>query len=372
MKGQVANNAAVDAKLSDIDQSFLDLAAENIEQNEAARKLSDKDDVIVGMINVVDERMYKAEASAKVIDGRADVIEATLGNMKVDITTNANTIAKVSISAQVTRRALESTRRDLTAAAGVANRALKLASEPAFKKCPPISSPVESLAYSVSGKDIWPGTVATFLCPSVCEGGQDHRLRIKYFNGIGGGRVENLLSATSFRANTPSKTYDITSSSAKAQTTRSYGNNYGAEMRGYFKAPATGNHYFYLRSDDSSWVEVSTKPFPEHAMKIASKLNGCCREQGHNGAPIYMEKGKYYLTRTLMKEGGGGDYVYLGISWPGHTRVTRGMNGESAKYFECPPQEKVNVICKPDGTWSKHMCSTSGYTDSKTQFYFRS
>lgn len=37
---------------------------------------------------------------------------------------------------------------------------------------------------------------------------------------------------------------------------RDYSNNFGGVVKGYFKAPITGSYRFYLRSDDSSILEV--------------------------------------------------------------------------------------------------------------------
>lgn len=87
-------------------------------------------------------------------------------------------------------------------------------------------------------------------------------------------------------------------------------------------------------------------------------LNGCCREQV--GRSVYLVKGSYYFIRALVKEGGGGDYLHLSATWPGHTRETY-MVGRSisSMYFECPRRATSNIFCKSDGRWSKNPVSAA-------------
>ena len=65
------------------------------------------------------------------------------------------------------------------------------------------------------------------------------------------------------------------------------------------------SYRWYLRSDDSSFLDISTLAWPSHRMTRVVTLNGCCREQ--SGSSVYLRKGGFYLVRAIMKEGGGGE-----------------------------------------------------------------
>ena len=98
-----------------------------------------------------------------------------------------------------------------------------------------------------------------------------------------------------------------TSTTSRFQSRVDFAENYGGVVKGYsyFKAPITGSYQFFLRSDDSSILEISTAPWPAHQMTRVVTLDGCCREQP--GGTIPLQAGKYYLMRGIYKEGGGGE-----------------------------------------------------------------
>lgn len=100
-------------------------------------------------------------------------------------------------------------------------------------------------------------------------------------------------------------------------------NNYGAVISGLFIAPVDGDYKFYVRSDDASALYVTDSPLALSALKPASRPTadafelGCCGpfEEGEPATDVYTltaGSGKY-LT-MVWKEGGGGDWMQVGLS----------------------------------------------------------
>lgn len=95
------------------------------------------------------------------------------------------------------------------------------------------------------------------------------------------------------------------------------GNNYGQRIRGLLKAPATGNYSFWIASDDSSELHLSSDLSPSHTELIA-QINGYTGVRNWNDSfqvkkDIWLEAGQLYFIQALHKEGSGGDY--LSVAW---------------------------------------------------------
>lgn len=102
------------------------------------------------------------------------------------------------------------------------------------------------------------------------------------------------------------------------------GDNYGQRMHGLLKAPATGNFIFWISSDDSGQLQISSDETPENLQPIA-EVNGWTHSRewekysGQKSGPVYLEEGKYYYIMALMKEGYGGDNLAVRWQWPDGT-----------------------------------------------------
>ena len=100
--------------------------------------------------------------------------------------------------------------------------------------------------------------------------------------------------------------------------------NYGQRMHGILKAPGTGNYIFWISSDDSGRLLLSSDETPENLKPIA-EVNGWTqsREWGkyaeQKSEPVYLEEGKLYYIMALMKEGHGGDNLAVRWQWPNGT-----------------------------------------------------
>jgi hypothetical protein len=97
------------------------------------------------------------------------------------------------------------------------------------------------------------------------------------------------------------------------------GDNYGQRMHGLLKAPLSGNYIFWISSDDSSHLHLSSDENPDNVSMIAY-VNGYTGSRQWNKFPatqqsasVFLQAGYYYYIRALMKEGGGGDN--LAVRW---------------------------------------------------------
>jgi hypothetical protein len=106
--------------------------------------------------------------------------------------------------------------------------------------------------------------------------------------------------------------------------------NYMARITGFITPTESGDYYFFLASDDASRVYLSqneTSPNPATDTPIINEP-GCCNgfyepetgDPATTAAPISLQAGKRYAILTLLKEGGGGDW--LKVAWRKSTDTT--------------------------------------------------
>merc|ERR1711988_1085354 len=112
---------------------------------------------------------------------------------------------------------------------------------------------------------------------------------------------------------------------------RHRGNNLASLMEGFVLAPATGDYTFSTRSDDSSIVYASRAPnTPLGSLVTVVELDGCCRKvQGTT--KLRWNQGQAYYIQAIVKEGGGGEYLDVGMTVGGR------------EYYPIPVAMFVNV-----------------------------
>jgi hypothetical protein len=102
-------------------------------------------------------------------------------------------------------------------------------------------------------------------------------------------------------------------------------NDYGTRIRGYLYPPADGDYTFYIASDDSSQLWLSTDADPCHATKIAY-TNGWTNQYEwtkytwQTSSPKALLAGHKYYIEALHKQGGGGNHVEVAWQGPGITQ----------------------------------------------------
>lgn len=141
------------------------------------------------------------------------------------------------------------------------------------------------------------------------------------WTGVGGTAVTNLTSLTSFPAS-PNQTSVLTNFLAP----QDFADNYGTRVFGWVHAPVTGSYQFYIHSDDNSELWLSTNESPDRKRKIAS-VPGWVTAGNWTGSPdqasvsIPLVAGRYYYIEALQKEGGGGDNLGVGWTYPGQASI---------------------------------------------------
>ncbi|NJM16952.1 MAG: cellulase family glycosylhydrolase [Bacteroidales bacterium] len=139
------------------------------------------------------------------------------------------------------------------------------------------------------------------------------------YNGISGTAVSNLTSNSNYPDN-PSSTANLT----QFEIPTNAADNYGARVRGYICAPATGNYTFWIAGDDNVELWLSTDNAPANKVKIASHTGWTSVRQwnkytSQKSAAKYLTAGNSYYVEALLKEGAGGDNLAVGWAKPGES-----------------------------------------------------
>ena len=146
-----------------------------------------------------------------------------------------------------------------------------------------------------------------------------HRgLNWEVFKDIPGKYVVDMTRTEKFQANQPDEQSIIEDFEIPTNTA----DNYGGRVTGFLVPPVTGEYVFYLCSDDQGQLFLSDSESPEDEKMIAftrwtqrrawrSELTA--GKQGRSD-PVYLERGKRYSIRALLKEGTPGD-DYLAVAW---------------------------------------------------------
>jgi hypothetical protein len=186
-------------------------------------------------------------------------------------------------------------------------------------------------------------------------------VKVEKWDNINGTTVD-LLQADPRFPNTPDSNFTtnsliIGSASSLTGWNDSYGDNYGMRITGTLTPPGTGQWNFFIRSDDSSAFYLNTTgPAIPDAYATNTPVAyepGCCNgflEPGNNQTtktPITLTLGQQYGFTVLLKEGGGGDGVAVGMRMVGDTTAALDVPG-IVQYMP-----KVTVQTPPAGTTIK-------------------
>ena len=139
------------------------------------------------------------------------------------------------------------------------------------------------------------------------------------WNNITGSAVTNLTSNPNY-PNSPSTsgTYTI------FEIPENSGNNFGMKVYGYICPPTTGNYIFWIASDESAELWLSTTISPANKVRIAYNTSATKARQWNKSATqksnaIPLLAGQKYYVEALMKEGTGSDNLAVGWSKPGQS-----------------------------------------------------
>jgi hypothetical protein len=109
----------------------------------------------------------------------------------------------------------------------------------------------------------------------------------------------------------------------KFEAPANWGDNYAQRMRGYVYPPATGNYTFWIASDDTSELWLSTDDSAA-GKKLIAKGNvvppGTWPEGDSKSQPVPLVAGKRYYIEALHKEGAAQDFLAVGWALPNGTQ----------------------------------------------------
>ena len=136
------------------------------------------------------------------------------------------------------------------------------------------------------------------------------------YDGIGSGMAVSDLTGNSRWPRDPSS--ELAMPTFEGLVNRA--NNFGAGMRGYLIPPQSGSYAFWIASDDSSELWISTTTNNATLTRIAY-VNGSTgvrqwtRFSSQQSTAITLVAGQGYYIEARMKEGGGDDH--LEVAWRG-------------------------------------------------------
>jgi hypothetical protein len=131
--------------------------------------------------------------------------------------------------------------------------------------------------------------------------------------------ITDLTSSPAYVADTPTHSGVLSGQAGDLfEMPSDAGDNYGARLTTYFRAPQTGYYVFVIAADDRGELWLGTNELT--AELIASTLCTGARQwttfPDQTSAPLMLEEGRYYYLKALMKEAGGGDNLAVGVTLP--------------------------------------------------------
>jgi uncharacterized protein (DUF1800 family) len=143
---------------------------------------------------------------------------------------------------------------------------------------------------------------------------------------------------------------DSTSLLASLQAPSDSGDAYGARIRGFLTAPASGDYRFFLRGDESAVFYLSDDEEPVNAWKRAEVASPSASADwtGAASSPLLrLEAGQRYYLEILHKEDTGSDHLALGWAKPGQPDD---VPSEVVPGYVLTRFEDVALGSSPDGT----------------------
>ena len=147
-------------------------------------------------------------------------------------------------------------------------------------------------------------------------------INFQRWNNISGSAVSNLTSNANYPINPSS-----TGTRNLFELQSNLGNNIGVRMNGYLCPPTTGNYIFWIASDASGELWLSTDNNPANKVRIAYNTSSTNSRQWtkyatQKSVAISLVAGQQYYVEALMKESTGNDNLAVGWSKPGQSTST--------------------------------------------------
>lgn len=197
--------------------------------------------------------------------------------------------------------------------------------------------------------------------------------RFERYNGISGTLITDLYNNASF-PNSPSSTQTITSTTLSGPS--GVADNFGGRLSAIICAPQTGNYTFWISSDDSSELRLSTDSSAENVSVIASvngwtNVNTWTTYPSQQSVQIPLIAGKAYYIEANYKEGTGGDHVEVGWQLPDSTYERPISNSRYTlpqSMVTITPQSTVYYATPVNGNINSWTASTNGLPNTRSNF----
>ncbi len=136
------------------------------------------------------------------------------------------------------------------------------------------------------------------------------------------------------------------------QSTYNYENYYASVIRGFIRAPETGQYVFNITGDDYCEFYISTDTFPSNISDTTAWVPGYSWIDDHTKYPeqtsdtLNLVQDEYYYFEVFQQEGGGGDHVQVYWKMPSTLNQTEWelVHGIHIYEYLCGPS------CPPAGT----------------------
>ncbi|MBK7374170.1 MAG: fibronectin type III domain-containing protein [Chitinophagaceae bacterium] len=145
------------------------------------------------------------------------------------------------------------------------------------------------------------------------------RINYQRWNNISGSAVSNLTSNVNY-PNNPS----VTGTRTTLEMPTNQGSNLGIRMYGYICPPTTGNYIFWIASDASGELWISTTSSSANKVRRAYNTSSTNSRQWNKystqkSVAIALTAGQLYYVEALMKESSGSDNLAVGWAKPGQS-----------------------------------------------------
>lgn len=189
------------------------------------------------------------------------------------------------------------------------------------------------------------GRSATVTLEVVSSAAPGASLLIEYWNNLAGSAVSDLTGSSRFPASPDLKYYTNSAFELRSNA----GDNYGSRVRALLFPPTTGLYTFWIASDDSSELYLSTNSGSSAKTRIASVSGWTSPREwtkfaSQQSAPVTLIAGQSYYLETLHKEGSSLDNLAVAWEEPGFSRevipparLKHPFYGFSAPRFDANP-----------------------------------
>ena len=176
----------------------------------------------------------------------------------------------------------------------------------------------------ISGSPTQTGIWKTVLTASNAYGSGSAVLNLEILQAGGGVSREKWTVAGTTVASIPVGTAPAsTTTLTSLQGPTNDGEAYGARIRGYISAPATGTYTFWLAADHAAQLFISDDAEPVNAWNRAELTAPSTAAPDWSTAAksemLYLVAGRQYYFEVLHKEDAGDDFVAVGWAKPGQS-----------------------------------------------------